>query len=162
MTAAHWYAKWQHCGSRWACLLYQSLNTWNFTVIRQSNAQWVQYQQSPINLTKPISSSPFLSYVSMCASASWRRPPRLNLNRAMLRFGAYGSSDAHIHHVYNWRFPTKCCVCAYDLDPGNIPLNRMVMTMGPKVNISVSAEGRVKGPEQAHHHLDLVQGWSAY
>ena len=42
------------------------------------------------------------------------------------------------------------------------PLDRMVLTMGPKVNISVSAEGRVKGPEQAHHHLDLVQGWSAY
>ena len=42
------------------------------------------------------------------------------------------------------------------------PLDRMVLTMGPKVNISVSAEGRVEGPERAHHHLDLVHGWSAY
>ena len=52
------------------------------------------------------------------------------------------------------------CVYAYDLDLGNTPppLDQMVLTMGPKVNISVSAEGLVKGPEQAHHHLDLVQG----
>ena len=54
-------------------------------------------------------------------------------------------------------------VCVYmTLIRETSPLDRMVLTMGPEVNISVSAEGLVKGPEQAHHHLDLVQGWSAY
>ena len=42
------------------------------------------------------------------------------------------------------------------------PLKQMILTMGSEVNIRVSAEGQVKEPEQTHHHLDLVQGWSAY
>ena len=43
----------------------------------------------------------------------------------------------HIHLVYNWGFPATSCVCAYDLDPGNIPPRPNGTDNEPKVDINV-------------------------